>query len=65
VKNQVRRLLEVIHQFRLAPDGARPAVDALEGPRQGGLPLPSTAPNALGAALPPGATPRQLSMAPR
>ena len=67
MKNQVRRLLEVIHQFRLAPDGARPAVDALEEPRQGGLPLPSTAPSALGEALPAGATPRQpqLSMAPR
>ena len=67
VKNQVRRLLEVIHQFRLAPDSARPAVDALEGPRQGGLPLPPTAPNTLAAALPAAATPRppQLSMAPR
>jgi methyl-accepting chemotaxis protein-1 (serine sensor receptor) len=70
VKNQVRRLLEVIHQFRLAPDGARPAVDALEGPREGRLPqpaVPHTLATAQATVLPAGATPRQpqLSMAPR
>ena len=70
VKNQVRRLLEVIHQFRLAPDGARPALDALEGPREGRLPqpaVPHTLATAQATVLPAGATPRQpqLSMAPR
>ncbi len=54
MKNQVRRLLEVVHQFRLAPDGA---CDALEGGYRGTPPLP---------ALPAGASsPKQLSLAPR
>ena len=54
MKNQVRRLLEVVHQFRLAPDGAG---DALEGGYRGTQPLP---------ALPAGvSSPKQLSLAPR
>jgi len=64
VKNQVRRLLEVIHQFRLAPGGTGPAGDALEGPHRGGLPL--VAGQKAQAALPAGAALRpQLSMAAR
>ena len=54
MKNQVRRLLEVVHQFRLAPDGAG---DALAAGYRGTQPLP---------ALPAGASsPKQLSLAPR
>jgi methyl-accepting chemotaxis protein-1 (serine sensor receptor) len=54
MKNQVRRLLEVVHQFRLAPDGAG---DAFEAGYRGTQPLP---------ALPAGASsPKQLSLAPR
>ncbi|HCE94112.1 MAG: chemotaxis protein [Burkholderiales bacterium GWA2_64_37] len=54
MKNQVRRLLEVVHQFRLAPDGAG---DAFEGGYRGTQPLP---------ALPAGvSSPKQLSLAPR
>ena len=54
MKNQVRRLLEVVHQFRLAPDGAG---DALAAGYRGTQPLP---------ALPAGASShKQLSLAPR
>lgn len=54
MKNQVRRLLEVVHQFRLAPDGAG---DALAAGYRGTQPL---------LALPAGASsPKQLSLAPR
>ena len=54
MKNQVRRLLEVVHQFRLAPDGAG---DAFEGGYRGTQPLPVLPARA--------SSPKQLSLAPR
>ena len=54
MKNQVRRLLEVVHQFRLAPDGAG---DAFEGGYRGTQPLPALPARA--------SSPKQLSLAPR
>lgn len=54
MKNQVRRLLEVVHQFRLAPDGAG---DAFEGGYRGMQPLPALPARA--------SSPKQLSLAPR
>ncbi|MFY3383078.1 methyl-accepting chemotaxis protein, partial [Paracidovorax sp. MALMAid1276] len=63
VKNQVRRLLEVIRQFRLAPDASGPALRPAEPEREGegGVPAP-----AVPVALPAAGTVRQrLSMAAR
>ena len=54
MKNQVRRLLEIVHQFRLAPDGAG---DAFEGGYRGMQPLPALPARA--------SSPKQLSLAPR
>lgn len=54
MKNQVRRLLEVVHQFRLAPDGSEGAV---EGDYAGVRPLPALQAGA--------SSPRQLSLAAR
>ncbi|BEP96562.1 methyl-accepting chemotaxis protein [Acidovorax sp. A79] len=59
MKHQVRRLLEVIHQFRLAPDGAAAAVD-------GTAPQPSGGARQLLAAPPrPQAAHKRLATVPR
>lgn len=60
MKHQVRRLLEVVHQFRLAPDVALAASEPLDALERGHPGVPAL------SALPAGApSPRRLSLASR